>query len=279
MAELFKDKVVLITGGAQGIGRETAYAFAREGARVVVADLDEEGAYETISAIRAQGGQAWALGCDVSNPADVQAVFTTLLARFKRLDCAFNNAGIEGDFNPLLEASNENFDRVLAVNLKGTWLCMKEEVRLMRRQKAGAIVNTASVAGMVAERGYPAYAAAKGGVIQLTRTVAIEYAATGIRVNAVCPGLIRTPMMERSMRDLRPSVMTYGAWQSGFARWFMDTLLGSAPMKRMMLKFLQPVGRPGEPQEIAAAVLYLCSDSARFITGQTLVLDGGMTAQ
>lgn len=279
MADQFKDKVALVTGGAYGIGRATALAFAREGARVVVADLDEEGAFETVELARGEGRQAWALGCDISKPQDVRAVFATLMSKFPRLDCAFNNAGIEGEFNPLLEASDENFDRVIAVNLKGVWLCMKEEIRIMRQQKSGAIVNTASVAGLVAERGYPAYAAAKGGVIQLTRTAAIEYAATGVRVNAVCPGVVRTPMMERAMRDLRPSAMTYGAWQSPVVRWLTDTFLGRAPFKKTMLKFMQPVGRPGEPEEIAAAVLYLCSDPAKFITGQTLVLDGGMTAQ
>jgi NAD(P)-dependent dehydrogenase (short-subunit alcohol dehydrogenase family) len=229
--------------------------------------------------VQAQGGQAWSVACDVSDPGDVSDTFAAVLARFQRLDCAFNNAGIEGEFNNLLDSSDENFDRVIAVNLKGVWLCMKEEVRIMRRQKDGAIVNTSSVAGLVAERGYPAYAAAKGGVIQLTRTAAIEYAATGVRINAVCPGVIRTPMMARAMRNMRPSAMTYGASQSGLLRWFTDTFLGAAWIKQAMLRSMQPVGRAGEPEEIAAGVLYLCSDAARFVTGQTLVLDGGMTAQ
>jgi NAD(P)-dependent dehydrogenase (short-subunit alcohol dehydrogenase family) len=279
MTRQFEDKVVFITGGAYGIGRATALAFAHEGAHVIVADIDKEGAIETMDRIQQEGGQAWAVACDVSDAEDVRATFAVLLERFGRLDCAFNNAGTEGEFNPLLEASDENFDRVLAVDLKGVWLCMKEEMRIMVKQKGGAIVNTASVAGLVAERGYPAYAAAKGGVIQLTRTVAIEYAATGVRVNAVCPGLIRTPMMDRSLKNLRASAMTYGAWQSPLARWLTDHLLGTASAKKAMVKFMQPVGRPGEPEEIAAAVLYLCSDPAKFVTGQTLVLDGGMTAQ
>jgi NAD(P)-dependent dehydrogenase (short-subunit alcohol dehydrogenase family) len=279
MADQFRDKVVLITGGAYGIGQATALAFAREGAQVIVTDLDEDGAHQTRQLILQAGGQAWALRCDVSSAADVQATFTAILGQFGRLDCAFNNAGTEGEFNPLHEASDENFDRVMAVNLKGVWLCMKEEIPIMRRQNGGAIVNTASVAGLVAERGYPAYAAAKGGVIQLTRTAASENAATGVRVNAICPGLVRTPMMERSLRNMRTSRMTYGTWQSPVAGWLTDRLLGTSAFKQVMLKFLQPVGRPGEPEEIAAAVLYLCSEPAKFITGQTLVLDGGMTAQ
>ena len=279
MADQFKDKVVLITGGAYGIGRATALAFAREGARVIVTDLCEEGAHETRQSILQEGGQAWALRCDVSDAADVQATFSAILTEFKRLDCAFNNAGTEGEFNPLHEASDENFDRVIAVDLKGVWLCMKEEIRIMRQQRGGAIVNTASVAGLVAERGYPAYAAAKGGVIQLTRTAAIENASTGVRINAICPGMVRTPMLDRSMHNMRVSAMTYGGWQSPAARWLTDTLLGTDSFKKLMVKFLQPVGRPGEPEEIAAAVLYLCSEPAKFVTGQTLVLDGGMTAQ
>jgi NAD(P)-dependent dehydrogenase (short-subunit alcohol dehydrogenase family) len=173
-------------------------AFACEGAKVVIADYDEAGGTETRRQVQEAGGEALFVRCDVSSAEDVHVLFQTILSIYKRLDCAFNNAGIEGQFDALLESSDENFDRVIAVNFKGVWLCMKDEVRIMRKQKYGAIVNTASVAGMVAERGYPAYAAAKGGVIQLTRTVAIEYAATGIRVNAVCPGLIRTPMMTRS---------------------------------------------------------------------------------
>lgn len=279
MVDQFEDNVVLITGGANGIGRATALAFASQGAQVIVTDLDEDGAHQTRQLILQAGGQAWALRCDVSSAADVQATFAAILGQFRRLDCAFNNAGTEGEFNPLHEASDENFERVIAVNLKGVWLCMKAEIPIMRRQKGGAIVNTASVAGLVAERGYPAYAAAKGGVIQLTRTAAIENAATGVRINAICPGLVHTPMMERSMRNMRVSSMTYGSWQSPPARWLTDTFLGAPPIKRMMLKFLQPVGRPGEPEEIAAAVLYLCSEPAKFVTGQTLVLDGGMTAQ
>jgi NAD(P)-dependent dehydrogenase (short-subunit alcohol dehydrogenase family) len=279
MTDQFKDKVVLITGGAYGIGRATALAFAREGAKLIIADYDEAGGAETRQQVQDAGGEALFVHCDVSNAEDVRALFQSILSSYGRLDCAFNNAGIEGEFNALLESSDENFDRVIAVNLKGVWLCMKEEIQIMRKQKDGAIVNTASVAGMVAERGYPAYAAAKGGVIQLTRTVAIEYAATGIRINAVCPGLIRTPMMTRSLKSLRPSVMSYGATQSPIGRWLMDKVLGTAPIKKFMVKFLQPVGRPGEPEEIAAAVLYFCSAPAKFVTGQTLVLDGGMTAQ
>ncbi|NTV37919.1 MAG: SDR family oxidoreductase [Anaerolineales bacterium] len=275
----YENKIVLVTGGANGIGRDTALAFAREGAKVVIADFDEAGGAETVSQVCAAGGEALFVRCDVTQAEDVRALFEVILSTHGQLDCAFNNAGIEGDFDPLLESSDENFDRVIAVNLKGVWLCLKEEVRIMRKQKGGAIVNTASVAGMVAERGYPAYAAAKGGVIQLTRTVAIEYAATGVRVNAVCPGAIRTPMLTRSIKNLRVSAMNYGAEQSPIGRWITDKIMGSAPVKKIMIKFMQPVGRAGEPEEIAAAVLYLCSDPAKFVTGQTLVLDGGMTAQ
>jgi len=273
-------RVALVTGGAHGIGRATALAFAHQGTKVVVADVDDRGSEETVAQVRAAGGEAIHVHCDVSRATEVAALFENLLAAWGRLDYAFNNAGIEGEFDPLAESSDENFDRVIAVNLKGVWLCMKQELRLMLAQKGGgAIVNTASVAGIVAERGYPAYAAAKGGVIQLTRTAAIEYAATGIRVNAVCPGVIRTPMLRRALRNMRASAMTYGGSRSPFARWLTDAVMGILPVKKAMVKFMQPVGRPGEPEEIAAAVLYLCSEGAGFVTGQALVIDGGMTAQ
>jgi NAD(P)-dependent dehydrogenase (short-subunit alcohol dehydrogenase family) len=279
MAGIVNGKVVIVTGGAQGIGRAAALAFAREGAKVVVADILVDAAQETLSQIKAAGSEALFVRCDVALAAEVQALVDTTVATFGRLDCAFNNAGIEGDFAPTLECSEENFDRTLAINLKGVWLCMRAEMKQMLRQKSGgAIVNTASVGGVVAERGYPAYAAAKAGVIQLTRTAAAEYAPAGIRINAICPGAISTPMIDRSLGKINYAGLAPGANHNSAPGWLLGKIVGLKPVKKAMLNFLSPMGRPGKPEEIAEAAVFLCSDKTTYMTGQMMIIDGGMTA-
>jgi len=279
MPGIVDNKVVIITGGATGIGRAAVLAFAREGARIVVADILDLQGEQLTGQVRGSGGEARFIHCDVTQPDEVQSLVVGTVAAFGRLDCAFNNAGFEGDFAPTLECSEENFDRSIAINLKGVWLCMKAEMLQMLEQKSGgAIVNTASVAGVVAERGFPAYAAAKAGVIQLTRTAAVEYATSGIRVNALCPGVISTPMIERALAKMNIQGMTPGAPRIPLVSWFSEQLLGTAPAKKMMLKMMSPMGRPGLPEEIAEAAVFLCSDKAAYMTGQTMIIDGGMTA-
>jgi len=276
---LLKDKVCLVTGGAAGIGRATALAFACENAKVVIADtLDSEGE-DLAQQIRLGCGDSLFVHCDVSKSTDVQALIERVIAVYGRLDCAFNNAGIEGQVAPTADCTEDNWDQVVNVNLKGVWLCMKYELQQMTRQGYGAIVNTASVAGMVAERGLPAYAAAKGGVIQLTRTAAVEYAAAGIRINAVCPGVILTSMIDRTMEQMHlHTLLPAGVKSPLLVERVADKLMGTPLARSILLKMMQPMGRPGQPDEIAQTVLFLCSDAASFITGQAIVIDGGMTA-
>ncbi len=272
-----KDRVGLVTGGAMGIGRATALAFAREGARVVVADVQEQEGRETVSLIQQAGGEATFVHCDVTQAAEVEDMVQKAVAAYGRLDCVSNNAGFEGEWAATAECSEENWDRVLNVNLKGVWLCMKYELQQMLQQGSGAIVNIASVAGVVAERGMPAYAASKGGVIQLTRTAAVEYASSGIRVNAVCPGAIQTPMLERSMSNLNINAMAPGVVRSTLVERIANRMIRSKIGHSAMMKFMQPLGRRGQPEEIAEAVVWLCSDAASFITGHPMLVDGGLT--
>jgi NAD(P)-dependent dehydrogenase (short-subunit alcohol dehydrogenase family) len=252
MAGQMKDKVALVTGGSAGIGRAAALAFAREGAKVVVADVQVAGGQETVRLIGDAGGEAVFVRTDVASPAEVQALVEQAVQRYGRLDCAFNNAGIEGTLAPTAECSEENWNRTLEINLKGVWLCMKAEIAQMLKQGGGAIVNTASVAGLVGFQNLPAYCASKGGVVQLTRTAALEYAKMGIRINAVCPGVIRTAMVER--------------------------VTGGNPQTEAQFVAMEPVGRMGTPEEVAAAVVWLCSDAASFVTGHPMVVDGGLVA-
>lgn len=248
-----KGKVALVTGGSSGIGRATALAFAREGARVVVADLQYEGGEETVRLILDGGGEAVFVHADVADAAEVDAMVRGAVEAFERLDYAFNNAGIEGSTAPTAECTEENWDRVIGVNLKGTWLCMRAEIREMLRRGGGAIVNCSSVAGLVGFPGIPAYTASKHGILGLTRTAALEYAQQGIRVNAVCPGVIRTAMVERFTHQ--------------------------DPQTEAQLVASEPVGRMGTPEEIAAAVLWLCSDAASFVTGHAMAVDGGFVSR
>jgi len=254
MAGLLDGKSALITGGGGGIGRATALAFAREGARVAVADVMEEAARETVALVNAAGGQAISLSGDVSRDADVRAMIDAVVGTYRRLDCAFNNAGIAGwhvdaILKKTAEWSEEAFDRMIAVNLKGVWLCMRHELPQMQAQGSGAIVNTGSIAGLVGLPNSSAYVAAKHGVIGLTKTAALEYAESNIRVNAVCPGYIKTPMTEPSMR-LRG-----------------EAILAQTPLKRM-----------GSPEEIAEMVVWLCSERASYVSGAAYNVDGGWMA-
>lgn len=251
MELLFKDKVAIVTGGSFGIGRATAIMFAQRGAKVAIVDWKED--QETLQHIKSAGGEAIFIKCDVSKDSEVKAMVEQTVSTFGRLDYAFNNAGIEGASAPTHEATEENFDKVIGVNVKGVWLCMKYEIPHMLRQGKGAIVNCSSIAGVIGFPGIPIYTASKHAVIGLTKTAALEYANQGIRVNAVCPGAIQTPMIDRFIEKNKT---TKEAMVSG-----------------------EPIGRFGEPEEIAEAAIWLCSDASSFTTGHALVVDGGWVAR
>lgn len=219
----------------------------------MVADVQVEAGRDVVAAIEANGGTSTFVACDVSSADDVENMVRHARSAYGRIDCAFNNAGIEGDMANTVECTEENWDRTLAINLKGAWLCMKYEIPVMLEHGGGAIVNCASVAGLVGFRNLPAYCASKGGIVELTRATALEYADQGIRVDAICPGVIRTPMVER--------------------------VTAGDPELEAEFTALEPLGRMGTPQEIADAVLWLCSDGASFVTGHALVADGGLVAQ
>lgn len=252
MSEDLEDKVGLVTGGTSGIGRETAILFAKVGAKVVVAGRRVREGEETVELIRAAGGHGLFVKTDVSHALEVEALVQKTVEEFGRLDIAFNNAGIEGVWIPIARQSEEDFDRTIAINLKGVWLCLKYEIRQMLRQGGGgAIVNMSSVTGLVGSGGAAAYSASKHGVIGLTKSAALENAKSGIRVNSVCPAVIETPMAER---------------------------LFGAPNIHQSVINSHPVRRFGTPREIAEAVVWICSERASFMTGQSLVLDGGFLA-
>lgn len=254
MAEMFDGRVALVTGGASGIGRAAALAFAEAGARVIVSDIDYDGGTLTADRIRDVGGEASFVRADVALPEDVAALIEATVQTYGRLDFAYNNAGIEGALTPLHAYPDDAFDRVIAINLKGVWLCLKHEIaQLLAQGGGGAIVNTASVAGLRGAGILSAYSASKHGVVGLTKSAAQTYAGQGIRVNAVCPGVIDTPMVDRA------DVATSGGFSAT-----------SVPR--------QPLGRKGRPEEIAATVVWLCSDAASFVTGAAMPVDGGMTA-
>jgi len=246
-------KVALVTGAASGIGRQSALAFARAGAKVVVSDVTVDAGEETVKMIKDAGGEAFFVKADVSKSADVKALIAKAVEKYGKLDCAHNNAGIEGDPVPCVECTEENWDRTIAINLTGVFLCCKAELAQMLKQGGGCIVNTASVAGLVGFAGIPAYTASKHGVNGLTKEIALDYATQNIRVNSVCPGIIHTPMIDR--------------------------FTGGDPEALKAMTATEPVGRLGKPEEIADAVVWLCTDKASFVTGINLPVDGGFIAQ
>jgi NAD(P)-dependent dehydrogenase (short-subunit alcohol dehydrogenase family) len=254
MKAMLAGKVALVTGGSTGIGKASSLAFAREGARVVVADTNVNGGEETVRDIKKSGGEALFIKADVLMAAEVEALVKTTVDTYGRLDCAFNNAGIAGVFGVSThEYPEESWDRVIAINLKGVWLCMRYEIPPMLKQGGGAIVNTASIWGVVGASGVSAYVASKHGVIGVTRAAALEYASQGIRINAVNPGTIRTPIL--------------------------NPFIAGIPDFESIITALHPIGRIGRPEEVAEAVVWLCSDAASFVTGQNLAVDGGYTTQ
>jgi len=250
----YTGKVAFVTGAASGIGRAAALALAREGASVVAADVSEQGNQETTRLIEDQGGRALAVQCDMTRDEDVKVALAKTVEAFGRLDFAFNNAGIEPRKPaPTAEYEEEEWNRIIDTNLRSVFLCMKHEIPLILKQGGGAIVNTSSGAGIIGVKGSPAYTAAKHGVIGLTRSAALDYAAQNIRINAVCPGFIDTPMMSRFT----------GGTAEGRAKMIAE----------------EPIGRMGKPEEIAATVVWLCSDAAAFVVGHAMVIDGGQTVQ
>ena len=254
MANQFNDQVVLITGGSNGIGRATALAFAREGAQVVICDLADAAGEETVAAIRSAGGRARYVRTDMRDSAQIATLVKSTIKTYGKLDVAFNNAGIEGTLAPIAELAEEDWDRVLRVNLTAVFTCMKYQLAEMLPRGQGVIVNNASILGHVGFANASAYTAAKHGLLGLTRCAALEYASRGIRVNAICPGFIVTPMLERA--GLMQDAATRGAIEAMHA------------MKRM-----------GRPEEVAEAVLFLASPAASFVAGHPLLVDGGYVAQ
>ena len=246
-------KVALITGSGSGIGRSTAILFAKEGAKVAVVDYVVEGGEKTVETIIKGGGKAIFIKADVSNSADVQKAITTTVDKYGKLDILYNNAGIEGAMAPIADSTEENFDRVISINLRGVFLGMKYGITQMLKQGGGVIISTASVAGLVGFPNITAYCASKGGVVQLTKTAALEYAKQNIRINCICPGVIWTPMLER--------------------------FTGGSEEAKKQFEATEPVGRMGTPEEIAQAALFLASDDASFVTGVPFPVDGGYIAQ
>ena len=252
MEKIFENKVAIVTGGSFGIGQATALAFVRRGAKVVIADWIEDKEQATLKQIAATGGEALFVHCDVSKAGDITAMIDKAFSAYGGLDFAFNNAGVEGVSALRHECTQENWERTLSINLTGTWLCMKHELPHMLKQGKGAIVNCASVAGLIGFTGLPAYVASKHAVLGLTKTAALENAKLGIRINAVCPGVIRTPMIDR--------------------------ITGKDKVAEQQFISMEPAGRFGEPAEVAEAVVWLCSDAASFVTGHAIPVDGGWTA-
>ncbi|MEU4366406.1 SDR family oxidoreductase [Micromonospora chersina] len=247
----FAGKVAFVTGAASGIGRATALAFARAGASVAATDISGPGVEGTARMIEEAGGRALAIRCDVTSSQDVQGALARTVETFGRLDAAFNNAGVEQPVTPTADITEDDWGRIVAVNLRGVFLCMKHQIPLLLEHGGGAIVNTSSGAGVVGIAGQAAYTAAKHGVVGLTKSAALDYARSGVRINAVCPGIIATEMMDR--------------------------FTGGTPEGRDRVIAQEPIGRMGAADEIAAAVLWLCSDAAAFVIGHAMVIDGGQT--
>ena len=249
----FENKVALVTGAASGMGLATAEAFAEAGAAVALVDINEAAARKVAERLIAAGHKALAITCDVTDETQVKRMIEQTIAAFGRLDAAFNNAGVQSLAVETADSTSEEFDRVNAINLKSVWLCMKYELLQMRKQESGAIVNNSSIGGLIGIPGRAIYHATKHGVIGLTKSAALEYAARGIRINAICPGAIETPMVAAMVAE-EPETM------------------------KDILKE-QPIGRLGKPEEIASAVLWLCSPGAGFVIGHALAIDGGYTAR
>lgn len=249
----FENKVALVTGAGSGLGLATAKAFAESGASVVLADWNEKGVRSAAEELTAQGHKALAIRCDVADDAQVEAMVEQTVATFGRLDAAYNNAGVQNIVAETADAPREDFDRAMAINLRGVWSCMKFELRQMRKQGSGAIVNCSSIGGLVGIAGRGVYHASKHGVLGLTKSAALEYASRGIRINAVCPGIIETPMVA-------------------------GMLTSQAEAMKELLKDV-PIGRLGHAEEIADAVLWLCSPAASFVIGHALAVDGGYTVR
>jgi len=253
MSKFLNGKVALVTGAGSGIGKAIALALSRNGALLAVADINQKGVEDTVAEIKESGGQAIAFKVDVSKSSEVDSMTQEVIKHFGRLDCAVNNAGIEGSLASTTDCTEENWDRVMEVNVKGIWLCMKYQIIQMLMQGKGSVVNMSSALGLVGMQGYPAYVASKHGVVGLTKTAALEYAPHGVRVNAICPGVIETPLLDRMVsgkQDLK------------------DWLIAK-----------EPIGRLGTPQEVAEAAVWLCSDASSFVTGHCMSVDGGAVAQ
>jgi len=248
---MFEGKVALITGGSSGIGRASALAFAREGAKVIVADVNVKGGQDVVQMIKKAGGEATFVKTDVSKAAEVETLINKAVKSYGRLDYAHNNAGVIGMEPLLADGTEEQWDRIINIDLKGVWLCMRYEIPQMVKQGGGSIVNTSSITGLVGGMHLPVYTACKHGVNGLTKVAAGDYAREGIRINAVCPGRILTPPLERILKEI------------------------PEPQNEAEK---QPMGRMGKPEEVAEAVVWLCSDAASFITGTTLTMDGGLLA-
>jgi NAD(P)-dependent dehydrogenase (short-subunit alcohol dehydrogenase family) len=247
----FENKVALVTGAGSGLGWATAKAFAESGAAVVLADWNEKSVRSAAEEFTAKGHKAFAMSCDVSDDTQVETMVAKTVATFGRLDAAYNNAGIQNVLEEAADQTREDFDRVTGINLRGVWSCMKFELQQMRKQGSGTIVNCSSIGGLVGGAGRGIYHAAKHGVLGLTKSAALEYAAKGIRINAVCPGLIWTPMADQMVAS------------------------GQGEALNAMTKSI-PMGRHGRAEEIAAAVLWLCSQQASYVTGQSISVDGGL---
>ncbi len=252
MSAMLKNRTAILTGAASGIGRASALAFSREGAKVAVVDIQTDAGNDTVEHIRQAGGEALFVPCDVTEAREVSNMVEQCVKVFGRIDCALNCAGVLGEMTTTQECTEENFDRVMRINLRGVWLCMKYEIGQMLQQGGGAIVNMASNAGMQGTATLPAYAASKAGVVSLTQTAALEFAAKGIRINCINPGLIRTAMVEKQLQTNPEKVQEYSQ--------------------------LHPIGRIGTPEEIAEAVVWLCSDAASFVVGHPMNVDGGYLA-